>query len=185
MPEGRAQGGLVPACRAPSGRIHWLAEVADDGALRPFGQAERALLVQLMLEAANSFRDKDRPGEDESGVSLRGQTEAYDPAAGGADCALLQAPTFREAWPGVIQYAPRGLPLGIEMYRQYQQGYQATTTALRFATGLDRRFLRADIVRTGEEYRPRFWGHLRRLLIFPRSPRTGKASLDQESGAEG
>jgi hypothetical protein len=70
----------------------------------------------------------------------------------------LQASTFCEAWPGVIQYAPSGLPLGIEMYRQYQQGCQATTTALRFATGLDRRLLRADIVRTREEYRPIFFG---------------------------
>lgn len=104
--------------------------------------------------AANSFRDKDRPSEDETGVSLRGQAEAYGPVPGGAYYALLQASTFRSAWLGLIQYSPSALPFGIEMYRQVQEGYQATTTALRFATGVDRWFLRAGVVRTSGEYRP-------------------------------
>jgi hypothetical protein len=111
-------------------------------------------LVLGLGAAANSFRDKDRPSEDETGVSLRGQAEAYGPAPGGSYYALLQASTFRDAWLGLIQYSPSGLPVGIEMYRQYQQGYQATTTALRFATGADRWFIRAGVVRTSEEYRP-------------------------------
>ena len=104
--------------------------------------------------AANSFRDKDRPEEDETGVSLRGQAEAYGPAPGGAYYALLQASTFRNAWLGLVQYSPSGLPFGVEMYRQVQEGYQATTTALRFATGVDRWFVRAGVVRTSGEYRP-------------------------------
>lgn len=104
--------------------------------------------------AANSYRNKDRPSEDDTGVSLRGQAEGYGPAPGGSYYALLQASTFRDAWFGLIQYTPRALPVGIEMYRQDQEGYQATTTALRFATGVERWFLRAGVVRTSEEWRP-------------------------------
>lgn len=104
--------------------------------------------------AANSFRDRDKPDEDETGVSLRGQAEGYGPAPAGTYYALLQASTFRDAWFGLIQYAPDGWPVGIEMYRQYQEGYQATTTALRFATGIERWFVRAGVVRTSGEYRP-------------------------------
>ena len=76
------------------------------------------------------------------------------PAPGGSYYGLLQASTFRDAWFGLLQYSPSGLPVGIEIYRQYQEGYQATTTALRFATGVERWFLRAGVVRTSEEYRP-------------------------------
>ena len=104
--------------------------------------------------AANSFRNRDIPNEDETGVSLRGQAEAYGPAPAGSYYALLQASTFRNAWLGLVQYVPEGLPVGLEVYRQYQEGYQATTTALRVATGLDRWFLRAGVVRTSGEYRP-------------------------------
>jgi hypothetical protein len=104
--------------------------------------------------AANSFRDRDRPSEDETGVSLRGQAEAYGPAPGGSYYALLQASTFRDAWLGLIQYTPSGLPVGLEMYRQDQDGYQATTTALRFNTGIDNWLFRVGVVRTNEEYRP-------------------------------
>ncbi len=104
--------------------------------------------------AANSFRNRDQPSEDETGVSLRGQAEAYGPAPGGAYYALVQASTFRGAWLGLIQYSPTDFPVGIEMYRQTQEGYQATTTALRVATGLDRWYLRAGVVRTSGEYRP-------------------------------
>ena len=111
-------------------------------------------LVLGIGAAANSFRDRDDPSEDETGVSLRGQAEAYGPAPAGSYYALLQASTFRDAWLGLIQYAPHGVPVAIEMYRQYQEGYQATTTALRFATGADRWFIRAGVVRTSEEYRP-------------------------------
>ena len=104
--------------------------------------------------AGNSYRNKDRPEEDETGVSLRGQAEASGSAPGGSYYALLQASTFRDAWLGLLQYTPTGLPVGIEIYRQYQEGYQATTTALRIATGVERWFLRAGVVRTSEEYRP-------------------------------
>ena len=59
-PERRAPAGLVLAWRAPSGRIHRLAYLAEDGSLRPFGQAERArllaLLVQLMLDREPPYR---------------------------------------------------------------------------------------------------------------------------------
>ena len=104
--------------------------------------------------AANSFRNRDQPNEDETGVSLRGQAEAFGPAPGGSYYGLVQASTFRNAWLGLIQYSPTNVPVGIEMYRQVQEGYQATTTALRVATGIDRWFLRAGVVRTSGEYRP-------------------------------
>ena len=104
--------------------------------------------------AGNSFRDRDRPSEDETGVSLRGQAEGYGPAPGGSYYALLQASTFRNAWLGLIQYSPSALPVGLEMYRQYQEGYQATTTALRIKTGLDNWLVRLGVVRTSDEYRP-------------------------------
>jgi hypothetical protein len=111
-------------------------------------------LVLGLGAAANSYRNRDRPSEDDAGVSLRGQAEVYGPAPGGSYYGLLQASTFRDAWFGLLQYSPSGLPVGIEIYRQYQEGYQATTTALRFATGVERWFLRAGVVRTSEEYRP-------------------------------
>jgi hypothetical protein len=104
--------------------------------------------------AANSYRNKDRPDEDETGLSLRGQAEASGPAPGGSYYALLQASTFRDAWFGLIQYTPGGLPVGLEMYRQYQEGYQATTTALRIKTGIDNWLVRVGAVRTSNEYRP-------------------------------
>lgn len=104
--------------------------------------------------AGNSYRNRDRPSEDETGVSLRGQVEAYGPAPAGSYYALAQASTFRSAWLGLLQYTPTGLPVGIEMYRQYQEGYQATTTALRIATGVDNWLLRVGVVRTSNEYRP-------------------------------
>jgi hypothetical protein len=111
-------------------------------------------LVLGLGAAGNSYRNKDRPEEDETGVSLRGQAEAFGPAPGGTYYALVQASTFRSAWLGLIQYSPSGLPVGIEMYRQYQEGYQATTTALRFNTGIDNWLVRVGVVRTSEEYRP-------------------------------
>jgi hypothetical protein len=40
------------------------------------------------------------------------------------------------------------------MYRQYQEGYQATTTALRIKTGVDNWLVRVGAVRTSNEYRP-------------------------------
>ena len=75
------------------------------------------------------------------------------PAPGGSYYALLQASTFRDAWFGLIQYTPGGLPVGLEMYRQYQEGYQATTTALRIKTGIDNWLVRVGAVRTSNEYR--------------------------------
>lgn len=111
-------------------------------------------LVLGLGAAGSTYRNEERPSEDESGAALRGQAEAFGPAPGGSYYALLQASTFRDAWLGLLQYTPAGLPVGIEIYRQYQEGYQATTTALRFATGIDRWFVRAGVVRTSEEYRP-------------------------------
>jgi hypothetical protein len=111
-------------------------------------------LVVGLGAAANSYRNKDQPSEDETGLAVRGQAEAYGPAPAGSYYALLQVSTFRDAWLGLIQYAPEGWPVALEMYRQDQDGYQATTTALRFATGVERWFVRAGVVRTSDEYRP-------------------------------
>lgn len=59
-PERRTLSRLVLAWRAPSGRFHRLAELADDGTLRPFGQGARArllaLLVRLMLDREPPYR---------------------------------------------------------------------------------------------------------------------------------
>jgi cellulose synthase (UDP-forming) len=59
-PERRVLSGLVLAWRAPSGRLHRLAELDEDGTLRPFGAAARArvlaLLVQLMLDREPPYR---------------------------------------------------------------------------------------------------------------------------------
>lgn len=104
--------------------------------------------------SGHSYRNKERPDEDDTGVALRGQAEAYGPAPGGSYYALVQASTFRDAWFGLLQYSPSGWPVGIEVSRQYQEGYQATTTALRVATGIERWFVRAGVVRTSDEYRP-------------------------------
>jgi hypothetical protein len=104
--------------------------------------------------AVNRYRNDDRPEEDETGGSLRGQAESYGPAPGGSYYALLQASTFRNAWFGLLQYAPAALPVGLEVYRQSQEGYQATTTALRFDTGIDNWLVRVGAVRTSGEYRP-------------------------------
>jgi hypothetical protein len=104
--------------------------------------------------AGHSYRNNEKPDEDDTGVALRGQAEAYGPAPGGSYYALVQASTFRDAWFGLLQYSPSGWPVGIEMSRQTQEGYQATTTALRFNTGIERWFVRAGVVRTSEEYRP-------------------------------
>jgi hypothetical protein len=103
--------------------------------------------------AANTYRS-DVPGDDESGLSLRGQAEAYGPAPAGSYYTLVQASTFRNAWLALIQYQPTGLPVALEMHRQDQEGYQATTTALRIATGIERWFVRVGAVRTSGEYRP-------------------------------
>lgn len=111
-------------------------------------------LVAGLGVAGNSYRNRDVPSEDETGVSLRGQVEAYGPAPAGAYYALLQASTFRSAWLALAQYNPAGWPVGFEIYRQYQEGYQATTTALRFNTGLDNWLFRVGVVRTSNEYRP-------------------------------
>ncbi len=111
-------------------------------------------LVAGLGVAGNSYRNRDRPSDDETGVSLRGQVEAYGPAPAGSYYALAQASTFRNAWLGLIQYNPSGLPFGFEMYRQSQEGYQATTTALRFNTGLDNWLFRVGVVYTSNEYRP-------------------------------
>lgn len=117
------------------------------------GRGPHGLVLGLGV-AGSSYRNEERPSEDETGAALRGQAEAFGPAPGGSYYALLQASTFRDAWLGLLQYTPTGLPVGIEIYRQYQEGYQATTTALRIATGVERWFLRAGVVRTSEEYRP-------------------------------
>jgi hypothetical protein len=111
-------------------------------------------LVLGLGAAASTYRNEERPSEDETKAALRGQAEAYGPAPGGGYYALLQASTFRSAWLGLLQYSPAGWPVGIEVMRQYQEGYQATTTALRFNPGIDRWYLRAGVVRTSEEYRP-------------------------------
>lgn len=103
---------------------------------------------------ANTYRSDEVPGDDESGLSLRGQAEAFGPAPAGSYYALVQASTFRDAWLALIQYQPTGLPVALEMYRQDQEGYQATTTALRIATGIERWFFRVGAVRTSGEYRP-------------------------------
>lgn len=104
--------------------------------------------------AAHRYRNDERPAENDSGAALRGQAEAFGPAPGGVYYALLQASTFRSAWFGLVQYSPAGWPVGIDLSRQTQEGYQATTTALRFNTGIERWFLRLGVVRTSEEYRP-------------------------------
>lgn len=103
---------------------------------------------------ANTFHSRDQSSDNETGLSLRGQAEAYGPAPAGTYYALLQASTFRNSWLGLIQYTPTGFPVALEMYRQHQETYQATTTALRIATGVERWFLRAGVVRTSGEYRP-------------------------------
>jgi hypothetical protein len=103
---------------------------------------------------ANRFRSEDAPQDDESGLSLRAQAESYGPAPAGSYYALVQASTFRNAWFAMLQYAPSQWPVAAEISRQQQVTYQATTTALRFSTGIDRWYLRVGVVRAQEEYRP-------------------------------
>jgi hypothetical protein len=102
----------------------------------------------------NRFRSRDVPADNEEGFSLRGQAEAYGPVVGGSYYALLQASTFRNAWLALVQYAPGGWPVAFEISRQQQVTYQATTSALRFSTGVERWFVRVGVVRAEEEYRP-------------------------------
>lgn len=119
----------------------------------PLARGTHGFVVGLGA-GADTYRSRDIPGDSESGVSLRGQAEAYGPAPGGTYYALVQASTFREAWLGLVQYSPSGWPVALELMRQHQETYQATTTALRFASGIDRWFFRVGVVRSEEEYRP-------------------------------
>lgn len=104
---------------------------------------------------ANLFRSRAAgDSTQESGVSARVQTEAFGQAAGGDYYALAQASSFRHTWLGVLQYAPSGQPIAFEWLRYHENSYQASTAALRLATGVPHWFVRLGALRANGQTRP-------------------------------
>jgi cellulose synthase (UDP-forming) len=61
-PEHRALRGLVLGWRAPSGRVHRLADVREGGRLRPLSRAARARLLALLVQLTLDREPPYRPG---------------------------------------------------------------------------------------------------------------------------
>lgn len=74
--------------------------------------------------------------EHRSGASLRAQAEADGPAPGGRYYALAQASSFRGGWFASGQYTLAGAAAGVELSRYGEDGYHATTAALRIGLGV-------------------------------------------------
>lgn len=101
---------------------------------------------------ANTFRSRGSGQDNESALSLRGQTELLGPAPGGRYYALMQFSSFRGQVFAVAQYDLADTKLGFEVSRLVQTEYHQTGLALRYALDQDRRwFVRTGVVKTPED----------------------------------
>jgi hypothetical protein len=90
--------------------------------------------------------------DDETGASLRGQTEISGPAGPGSYFALLQLSSFRKSVFGVVQYSVHDSPLGFQLSRYSETDHRQWTMALQYALDSPKRwFLRTGIVETQKD----------------------------------
>ena len=87
-------------------------------------------------------RDEFSPRQ-ESGLSLRAQSEWQGPMPGGRYYALLQASSFRQSGFATFQYSLASLPLGVELSHYSETEYRASAVVLRLQLGGSPWFLRA------------------------------------------
>ena len=93
--------------------------------------------------------------DDESGLSLRGQTELSGPAPGGSYFALLQLSTFRSSSFALAQYNIRDSRLGFDVSRYQEKDVKQWTMAVRVALDDRRRwFFRAGVVDSKTDLQP-------------------------------
>jgi hypothetical protein len=93
--------------------------------------------------------------DDDSGLSLRAQTELSGPAPGGSYFALLQVSTFRDSTFALGQYNIRDSRLGFDVSRYKEQDVKQWTMAVRVALDERRRwFFRAGLVDSKEDVQP-------------------------------
>jgi len=96
-------------------------------------------------------------GDDDTGVSLRAQTELSGPAFGGNYFTMLQLSTFRRSVFFIAQYNPNPeiTRLGFDISRYQERGVQQTAFAVRTALDQRRRwFFRAGIIDSQDDVQP-------------------------------
>jgi hypothetical protein len=103
----------------------------------------------------NRFDSRQEGSEDDSGPSLRVQTELSGPgapAAPGSYFALLQLSTFRQSLFGVVSYSLQEYPVGFELSRYREKDYRQWTWAVRYALDSPRRwFFRTGVIESQDD----------------------------------
>jgi hypothetical protein len=105
----------------------------------------------------NRFETRGPGGDEDTGPSLRAQTELSGPAPGGTYFALLQLSTFRNSRFGIVQYNPRPdiTRLGFDLSRYQERGVRQTAFAVRVALDERRRwFFRFGAIDSQDDLQP-------------------------------
>jgi hypothetical protein len=101
------------------------------------------------------FNSRSAGDEDETGGSLRAQTEISGPAPGGSYFALLQLSTFREALFALAQYNVDKWRVGFDISRYEEETVKNTALGVRIALDERRRwFARVGVVDTDGDQQP-------------------------------
>ena len=101
------------------------------------------------------FNSRGADDDDETGGSLRAQTEISGPAPGGYYFALLQLSTFRDALFGLAQYNVDKWRVGFDISRYEEETVKNTALGVRVALDERRRwFARAGIIDSDGDVQP-------------------------------